>query len=688
MAAKKTMNSIKAAMSGKAIVILNLEEEINTCTNIEYLKDMIIVTDRLYNEVNHIQDAIADLEIEDHSSLLKLNADLHTKLRSVVRQIREKSKTLQKDIQVTNSNSVTNDTRRSILPTINLPTFNGDLSQYLSFWESFENNINSRKDLDDLDKFQYFHSLLRDKPFEFVRGYIGSGGNYKTMLEAFEKKYKRTNDLVFLHLDKIIKFPIILKKNAQQLQQLINQVRTSIHNLKLLGQPIDNWDAILDKLILDKLDPDTLEKFRMSHPSHDIPKYTTLLDFIEQVADSQMPNVQTPHTKVHYTHIKNKSPNKTNKQCPNCIENHPIASCTSFKKLDPQKRFQVAKKLNLCYNCLSKFHSIPLCKSEHRCKICSRRHHTLLHFDSRSNGDKNQKENKSNLSRNSSPTNSPSHSPQKSTCSLAKRFTAQSDSYVAPEMSVVMPTILISIHDGNKSHIARALIDSGSQNTLISESLAKKLSGPKNSTSVLLSGIVPNHSININKKVTFKYSPVNKRSLQYEITALVLKNLNTLLPDESFNLHAYNFLENLKLADPDFNKPAPIDLILGGKPAFDLLTGGAKKENDDGSLIAINSPFGWIVMGNYRLSQNDPRKTLSNLGIKNPPKKHVWETNNWQLNEAPNVSSNQFHKNPSSPSCSCSECTPKESSNTSLVKVIKVDTKEQYKPYFLVNRSL
>lgn len=68
--------------------------------------------------------------------------------------------------------------RKSKLPVINLPIFNGDPTHYLNFWESFRSNIHLRNDLDDLDKFQYFQSLLRDEPYQFVSGYAMSVGNY------------------------------------------------------------------------------------------------------------------------------------------------------------------------------------------------------------------------------------------------------------------------------------------------------------------------------------------------------------------------------------------------------------------------------------------------------------------------------------------------------------------------------
>ena len=60
---------------------------------------------------------------------------------------------------------------------------------------------------------------------------------------------------------------------------------------------------------------------------------------------------------------------------------HHFLQCTQFKELEISKRFDLVKRLNLCLNCLSNSHSQSNCHSKYRCRKCSKRHHTLLHFD-------------------------------------------------------------------------------------------------------------------------------------------------------------------------------------------------------------------------------------------------------------------------------------------------------------------
>ncbi|XP_057290224.1 uncharacterized protein LOC130612907 [Hydractinia symbiolongicarpus] len=60
---------------------------------------------------------------------------------------------------------------------------------------------------------------------------------------------------------------------------------------------------------------------------------------------------------------------------------HPFFKCPTYKEMAPEKRFQAAKKLEMCYNCLKQDHFTSKCTSKNSCfeSGCSERHHTTLH---------------------------------------------------------------------------------------------------------------------------------------------------------------------------------------------------------------------------------------------------------------------------------------------------------------------
>lgn len=81
-----------------------------------------------------------------------------------------------------------------------------------------------------------------------------------------------------------------------------------------------------------------------------------------------------------------------NENCPFCnIERHPVSQCKNFTKLDIQGRRDFVIKNRLCFNCLSRSHISPTCKS-HNCTICSQKHHTALHIPKQNNLANNQQD--------------------------------------------------------------------------------------------------------------------------------------------------------------------------------------------------------------------------------------------------------------------------------------------------------
>ncbi len=60
--------------------------------------------------------------------------------------------------------------------------------------------------------------------------------------------------------------------------------------------------------------------------------------------------------------------------CPYCNGHHSL-----FKNLNVDKRNNVLSRNNLCYNCLSRGHSLEECSSTHTCRECGKKHYTLLH---------------------------------------------------------------------------------------------------------------------------------------------------------------------------------------------------------------------------------------------------------------------------------------------------------------------
>ena len=67
--------------------------------------------------------------------------------------------------------------------------------------------------------------------------------------------------------------------------------------------------------------------------------------------------------------------------CCLCEEEHRIHKCPKYIDIDASDRFEKAKKMQLCYNCLTKDYFTSQCKSKNSCfnAGCTEQHHTSLH---------------------------------------------------------------------------------------------------------------------------------------------------------------------------------------------------------------------------------------------------------------------------------------------------------------------
>ena len=175
----------------------------------------------------------------------------------------------------------------------------------------------------------------------------------------------------------------------------------------------------------------------------------------------------------------------TTSQCVACkTEKHPLYTCTKFKSMPHDKKIATLKMNDLCMNCLGSGYFVRQCKSLYRCKKCQKLHHTLLHIESQSE----------------TPPSTPTNTSEKPVVS--------STAIGLKSNSLLMTCrILVSAPDGTSVE-ARAVLDSASSASFISERLAQSLCLPRSNQNARISGIAGSHKSPIQSIATFNISAV------------------------------------------------------------------------------------------------------------------------------------------------------------------------------------
>ena len=144
----------------------------------------------------------------------------------------------------------------------------------------------------------------------------------------------------------------------------------------------------------------------------------------------------------------------------------------------------------------------------------------------------------------------------------------------------------------------RALLDSASSASFISERLTHLMEFPRTHQNLKISGVAglshatPSHSI-----VQFAVSPVNSPADKAQVSAIVVPRVTCDLPVKPVTPQlSWKHLSDIPLADPDFGRPGRNDLLLGVDLFVASLLQG-RRTGPPGSPTAFETKFGWVLAG-------------------------------------------------------------------------------------------
>ncbi|XP_062530746.1 uncharacterized protein LOC134200893 isoform X1 [Bombyx mori] len=499
------------------------------------------------------------------------------------------------------------------LPTIKLPTFDGNYLKWLEFRDTFDSLIHSNETISDINKFHYLRSSLEGGAALIIKSLEFSSKNYTIAWNLICERYDNKKILINNHLKALFEIESITNESHRAIRFLIDHVLKSLRALNTLEQPTDKWDIFIIYLVSTKLDSITFSKWEEhKNTFNNLPELSDFITFLRNSADIletmavsrsekhgnkfnlYKNNYKKPEPKVkEYYHNKTtksfvtSANTKFSRSCPFCNQQHRIIDCPSFKQLSPEKKCVEVSKLNLCLNCLRRGHASNECRLLGTCKICRKKHNTLLHVDSPT------------LETNTSLSHC-SYVP----VSLPAKSAGQ----------VLLGTALIEVinPENNNTYLARALLDAGSQSSFVTEQLKEHMGLiGRNMDTLCVSGINNcKTSISNSCHLTIK-SRVNNFSAP--LKCLVVPKITGLLPNTSVHVTNLNLPQHIQLADPKFFRPSDVDLLLGAEIFFELMLPNQIKLGSAKPVLQ-ESKLGWIVAGPlYSSELNENRQVHCNF---------------------------------------------------------------------------
>ncbi|UYV82231.1 hypothetical protein LAZ67_21001404 [Cordylochernes scorpioides] len=346
------------------------------------------------------------------------------------------------------------------------------------------------------------------------------------------------------------------------------------------------------------------------------PSYDELITFLENYARS-LANLRLretsrsspePNKKVysHATSVSRPNSKAACTPCMLCKNSHLLSKCQLFQNKSLQERWRFVRDNGLCYNCFRSNHLVYACKLTAVCGVCKLRHHTLLHAFTSESHDSNSLPGAIHAveSSNANRVDSSVRSNVNYSARINSVIQTHSINHSSYSSQILLSTALIRVNDlcGN-SCMARALVDTVSQRTLITDSLRKTLNLPVNYSDAFMYGIGDNCLEKPLGEVDITFSP-HYSNMLFTAKALILNKITCNLPNFVMERSRWPHLVGLRLADPTFDKPAPIDIIIGADIAPSLYTGQVMFQNERGPT-ACNSKLGWLLSGKIMAQQSD-----------------------------------------------------------------------------------
>ncbi|XP_011859008.1 PREDICTED: uncharacterized protein LOC105556521 [Vollenhovia emeryi] len=175
-----------------------------------------------------------------------------------------------------------------------------------------------------------------------------------------------------------------------------------------------------------------------------------------------------------------------------------------------------------------------------------------------------------------------------------------------------MTTATIFIRDRELKLIkCRALLDTCATANFISEGLARRLRLPITTCALPVGAI---NSMNTISKGVIRITIQSLHSeFRKDLQCLTIPVISDLVPSEIFPRDSITIPSNIKLADPEFHLPRPVDLLIGAGATLSLFSiGQINLSIRDNDLHLQKTCLGWIVAGGSA-SRNQPKTAICKL---------------------------------------------------------------------------
>ncbi|XP_060861320.1 uncharacterized protein LOC132938478 [Metopolophium dirhodum] len=574
--------------------------------------DQLVIT--FNNEQKHILSVFA--ETDEVDEFIRVDEDVTETMQSMCDQINvivAKLKPNNSIATLRNNNRQTS-VQSLVLPRIEIPKFDGNIIEWCSFRDMFTSLVHVNEHYTDIKRFHYLLCYLLGPALTIVKAVPLTADNYSIAWNALKDRYDNKRLLVTAHIEKLFAFAPLTKESPASLSLFVNTFRENVSAIQALG--VSDFAGFLLFYIGSRvIDPMTRRLFEATVAKNQIPDLNSLLDFVSQRCNvlenvgsssgiSYVENNERTVGKTTTKKIQGKKSEKTSlaavtpaktKKCLFCGHPHAIYKCFGFRKQPVSSRRDFVNKNQLCFVCLNSGHMSNACPTSFTCRICSSKHSTLLHLTddiTKSNTDK---------------TND--NSERATTSCNATQFSGVTHT----ETTVLLGTVVVRVRDNTGVlQAVRAVLDSGSQVSAMTVDCVNRLGLTRRKCPVEVIGLSQQPVTTVKGQTNFNFVPVQADSPEFKGTnVIVLPRIMSTMPNRVLPAEVRDRYRHLVFADPQFDHPAPVDMLIGGDLYPSVIQSRADVIHTEGLPSAMNTQLGWVIIGALQDNTHTPLTSLS-----------------------------------------------------------------------------
>ena len=332
-------------------------------------------------------------------------------------------------------------------------------------------STHANHNLSGIQKFTYLKAQLEGDAARAIAGLLLTDANYVHSIALLEDRYVQPHKLVNAHMKALLEMPSPTSSLAS-LRIFYDSVEGHIRGLSLLGKSEHSYGDILVPILMGKLPSDIRRNLAREHSNSQWILADLMAALLKEIRvlesglyDSHNPMSRSAAASFHLNSLeplkkqqRDTDGKKRQQQCVFCKKTHSAYNCDVVT--DIQKRIDIVKASNLCYNCLA-HHRVSQCPSKFRCRKCKKKHHTsLCNHDSSLEVTTPEKKSASN----STPTTTTGGFLTPASCAEAPQ-----------NPTCLLKTAVAPIIAGNMKTQANILFDDGAQRSFLSAEMASEL---------------------------------------------------------------------------------------------------------------------------------------------------------------------------------------------------------------------